>query len=154
MIYTKTVNTPANTPQASPVSSRMKLTKGFIYKVEFDFPPGSGGLHHLIILDGGFQVWPSTIGEDFHPDGYCISFDDSYLMAVDPFELVAYTWSPGTSYAHEVQVRIGLVTEEIYQARFLPSVALDLWQAMLKKQQAVQETQKQYIIQNPFPWLK
>jgi len=154
MIYTKTITTPANRLIASPLQSRILLTKGFIYKVEFDFPPGGGGLHHLVVLEGGFQLWPSTLGETFHPDGYCISFDDSYLMDSSPYELTAYTWSPGTSYDHEVQVRIGLVTEEIYQARFLPSVALDLWKSMLQKQQAIKEAQTNMIIENPFPWLR
>jgi hypothetical protein len=154
MIYTKTITTPANRLAASPLRSVIKLTKGFIYKVEFDFPPGSAGLHHLIIMDGGFQVWPSSLGETFHLEGYCISFDDSYLMDTAPFELSAYTWSPGTTYDHEVQVRIGLVTEDIYQARFLPGVALELWKTMLTKMQQEKAAQQAAILETPFPWIR
>ena len=158
MIYTTDVTTLKDTKADSPKQSILKVTKGFVYKVEVQFPPGCAGLCHIIICDGGFQIWPSTRGETWHSDGFTIAFDDSYLKQSAPFEFTIYSYNLDEKWPHTVQVRIGLVSNELFMARFLPSLtykyfieALDQWQA--EQRERLEEANLE-ILESPFSWVE
>ncbi len=128
-----------------------------VYKVEFDFPPGSAGLLGCAVFDGGYQVWPSSLGRWFTGDSIVIGFDDVYLKESAPYSFNIFTYNTDDTYDHLVNVRIGLVSSEIFMARFLPSMAYkEFAEALLqiqRDQRALAEQQQQEIITNPFPWM-
>lgn len=121
MIYTANITTVKNTAKTSLKKTVIRVTKGLVYKVEFYFPAGSAGLMGLAVFDGLFQVWPSSIGEFFLGDDLSISFDDLYLKESAPFEFQCYTYNTDDSYDHLVIPRIGLVSKDVFMARFLPT---------------------------------
>ena len=63
MIYSRYVNTLKVGDETLPKRTVLKVSRGLVYKVEVDFPPGPTGLLKVQIFDGGHQVWPSTPGE-------------------------------------------------------------------------------------------
>ena len=110
-----------------------------------------------MISDGGFQVWPSPLGSWFTGDSIVIGFDDVYLKESAPYQFNIFTYNDDDTYEHLIHVRIGLVTNEIFMARFLPSMAYkDFAEALLQiqaEQTVIVAEQAQGIINNPFPWL-
>ena len=121
MIYTANITTVKNTAQSSLKKTTIRVTKGLVYKVEFYFPSGPAGLMGLAVFDGLFQVWPSSVGEFFQSDDETISFDDLYLKDSAPYEFQCYTYNEDDTYDHKVGVRIGLVSSDVFMARFMPT---------------------------------
>lgn len=158
MIYSKRIWTEKSTNKATYKYTTLSITKGLIYKVEFYFPCGSAGLLAVAVFDSAYCVWPSNIGEWITGDDLLISFDDLYLKEQPPFEFTIVTANHDTAYKHQVAVRIGLVSKEIYQARFLPNKSWDYFANMLKELEREKETrliaQRAAILETPFSWLK
>lgn len=121
MIYAANITTPKNTAQTSLKRTRIRISKGLVYKVEFYFPTGSAGLMGIAVFDGLYQIWPSNVGEFFIGEDQVIAFDDMYLKESAPFEFQCCTYNTDETYEHFVEVRIGLVTSEVFLARFLPT---------------------------------
>jgi len=157
MIYTANVTTPNNTPKTSLKKTTINVTKGLVYKVEFYFPSGSAGLMGVAVFDGLFQVWPSSIGEFFVSDNETIRFDDMYLKEAAPYEFQVYTYNTDDTYNHIAAVRIGLVSNEVFLARFLPYKAYDYFTGLLQKmseeQAEMARQQAELIKETPFEWL-
>lgn len=120
MIYSADITTLADRKKTNLLRTTIRVTKGLVYKVEFYFPPGSAGLMGVAVFDGLYQVWPSTVGEFFTTDDETISFDDLFLKDAAPFTFQCYTYNLDTKHPHLVGVRIGLVSDEAFMARFLP----------------------------------
>lgn len=125
MIYNLDILTPPETFATEPLKTIMPVTNGLIYRVEIYFPPGPYGLLHCWINDGSYQVWPSHDGTAFRGNSLMISFDDLYLKELPPYELSVYTYNLDDTYEHSVMVRIGLVSKDVYLARFLPSIGYE-----------------------------
>lgn len=121
MIYSAKISTPANRSKGNLLMTEITVTKGLVYKVEFYFPPGPAGLMGVAVCDGLYQVWPSTVGEFFASDDETISFDDLFLKDAAPFKLQVYTYNVDTEHPHVVGVRIGLVSDLAFMARFVPN---------------------------------
>lgn len=155
MIYTADIDTDgAGTyPANAPMITTIKVTKGLVYRVEIEFPPGAAGLHHVVIFDGGYQVWPSTPGQTFHGGWSLIGFDDTYLKLSAPYEFKAYSWNLDDTYDHLVQVRIGMVSNEVFMARYLPTYAFEHFLNLIKAEKVLQEERKEIEPTTPFPWL-
>jgi len=121
MIYTANITTPANTARTIPRRTVLNVTKGLVYKVEFYFPTGSAGLMGVAVLDGLYQVWPSNGGEFFLGEHQLIAFDDLYLKESAPYAFEVITYNTDELYEHFVSVRVGLVSSDVFLARFLPT---------------------------------
>jgi len=157
MIYVANITTPKNTAVTALKRTRISVTKGLVYKVEFYFPSGSSGLMGVAVFDGLFQVWPSSVGEFFCSDNETISFDDLYLKEASPFEFQCYSYNTDDTYNHVLGVRIGLVSSEVYQARFLPFKGYDYFAQLVEdlaaERAALEKLQKELLEQTPFEWL-
>ena len=157
MIYIANITTPKNTAQTALKKTTISVTKGLVYKVEFYFPSGSAGLMGVAVFDGLFQVWPSSIGEFFVSDNETIRFDDLYLKEAAPYELQVYTYNTDDTYNHIAGVRIGLVSNEVFLARFLPYKSYDYFVQLLEQMSAEKaeqaRQQKDLIEETPFEWL-
>lgn len=125
MIYTANITTPKNRAKTNLKKTVLHVTKGLVYKVEFYFPPGSAGLMGVAVFDGLYQVWPSSVGEFFVGEDHVVSFDDMYLKESAPFEFQIYTYNTDDTHGHFVSVRIGLVSSEVFLARFMPTKGHD-----------------------------
>lgn len=125
MVYTKTITEAAAGAAASPSRHDMHFTLGLIYQFECYFPPGSSGLLHVSVWDGGYQVWPSEPGETFFGDNTLISFPDRYYIDSVRKALIIQSYNLDDTYAHVFQLRIGQVSEEAFIASFLPSMSMD-----------------------------
>lgn len=152
------LNTFPNRSLTNLARSQLRITKGLVYKVEVQFPYGSAGLSGIAIFDGAFSVWPSNIGEFFTGDNVVISFEDLYLKEQPPYHFDIYAYNLDDTHKHKVFVRVGLVSKEAYQARFLPHKTWDYFADMLKaledKKQEQAILQREKIIETPFSWLK
>lgn len=157
MIYTANITTPKDTAKTALKTTRINVTKGLVYKVDFYFPSGSAGLMGVAVFDGLFQVWPSSVGEFFVGEDMVIPFDDMYLMESAPFEFQVYTYNEDDTYNHFLAVRIGLVSKELFLARFLPTKSdeymLDLVTNMIAEQEARARMQREQLEQTVFEWM-
>lgn len=147
MIYIANITTKNLTEQPGLTKTVMKVTKGLVYKVEFYFPSGSAGLMGVAVFDGLYQVWPSNAGEFFVGEDQQISFDDLYMKDSAPYEFQCYTYNTDTEHPHFVSVRIGLVSSDVFLARFMPTrghdYLLKLRKQMLDERMAMAKEQMQ-----------
>lgn len=154
MIYSMHINTEHTTYATQPKRTPLLVVKGLVYKVEIDFPPGPSGLLKVQIYDGNHQVWPSTPGEYFASDHSTISFDETMLKMLEPFRYDVYTVNEDETYDHGIVVRIGMVSEVVYMARFLPTYANQDLMVLLEESKAAEIERQKAIISTPFSWLE
>ena len=158
LIYSKHISTVKKTDGLVYYKAQLHVTKGLVYRVEFYFPRGSAGLLGVAVYDGGFGVWPSNAGEFFTGDDELISFDDLYLKESAPYIFDIYTYNLDDTYDHVVDVRLGLVSKEAYQARFLPSIAwgefAEMMSRLLAEQAAKAAAQKEVTAEKEFSWVE
>jgi len=154
MIYTIDITTPPNTLLSSPLKSILRVTKGLVYKVEIEFPPGPCGFLYIAVFDGSYRVWPSSSDTWFHSDDKLISFDDCYLVENAPYSFSVFTFNIDDTYEHWCQVRLGVVSKEIFMARFLPSLSYKEMLEVISRLAQQQESLKMETIEQPFSWLK
>ena len=113
MIYVETITTPANTTKKDPLKTTMVLKPGVIHRLEIQAPPGAEFLHHLIVKQGIYQMWPSGRGRDFALEDTNIEFDEWYELPKNRAEIVVHTWNEDDTYAHIVIVRIGVLSKNV-----------------------------------------
>lgn len=158
MIYSLDITTPANTSSVDKKLTRMYVTKGLVYKVEVFFPPGSFGLLSCFINDGGYQCWPSTPGQAFIGNNNTIAFDDVYIKNSAPFIFDIFTWNLDETYEHMVIIRLGMVSADIYMARYLPTLAFDLYSEKIAQWEAEQRNEQERMLnttlKQPFSWME
>lgn len=157
MIYTANITTKEDTAKTSLKKTTIRVTKGLVYKVELYFPAGSAGLMGVAVFDGLYQVWPSSVGEFFVGEDQLISFDDLYFKEAAPFEFQCYTYNVDEEHPHFVSVRIGLVSSDLFVARFLP---LRVKQSMASIRGQIEKdrlelalSQREQLPQTPFKWM-
>jgi len=153
MIYTKDITTLKNTTKENPKKTVLKVTKGLVYRVEICLPPGPCGLLHIAIFDGGYQVWPYEYGESFSGDAETITFDDVYLKETEPFEFTILTYNEDDTFQHWCQIRIGLVSKEIFMGRFLPSIGFKELETVMTNILTAQEALRSGVTGKPLEWM-
>lgn len=157
MIYTASITTVKSTAVTSLKHTVLNITKGLVYKVEFYFPSGSAGLMGVAVFDSLFQLWPSTVGEFFNSDDETISFDDTYLKENAPFQLDVYSYNLDDTYDHVVDIRVGLVSQEVFMARFLPTKGYDYLMELTAKLALEQDqraaAQAEQLKESPYQWI-
>jgi len=157
VIFAATIKTVNKTDYGQVKHTPLKVTKGLVYKVDFYFPSGPSGLLGVAVFDGSFQVWPSTVGEWFKSDNETIRFDDMYLKESAPYQFDIFTYNDDTTYDHTLAVRVGLVSKEVFLARFLPTKGYDYMAELTRKLQLEQEqrmaAQAEIVTETPYEWL-
>jgi len=150
MVYRKTITTLSGVTEGRPTRTPFGVTKGLVYFFEVYFPSGSEGLLHATIYDGGYQIWPSTPRESFIGDDIYFPYDDLYIKESAPFEFTVYTWNEDDMYKHKVIIGIGLVSKDIFMARFLPSMMYEKFEKVYMNILKEQEKRKLAILKAPF----
>jgi len=146
MIFSSSITTVANTLEAGAKITRLPVAKGLVYKFEVEFPPGCCGLLHCQVFDGSYQVYPTSRNDSFHTDARVVSFDDSYLKTAAPFEFTVKTWNLDETNGHEIQVRLGMASNEAFMSRYMPSISWEKFQTVLAKASLEQEQMKKVAI--------
>lgn len=158
MIFIANISTPKDTKLAALKRTNLQVTSGLVYKVEFYFPPGSAGLMGVAVFDGLYQVWPSSVGEFFIGESQVIPFDDMYLKESPPFTFQIYTYNLDDTHAHSLSVRVGLVSKDVFLARFMPTMGDDYLNSLLKKMEAEKadraRVQKEKVPMTPTEWME
>lgn len=144
MDFSLTVTATKNNTIATPERSKLPVTKGIMYYKEMYFPPGSSGLLHVRVLHAGFPIFPSSLGQTLIGDNISFSYDDLYMVNAAPFHFTVEYWNEDEAFDHLFRVSFGVVSKEIYQARFLPTLQADaferVYERILKRQQDAQLT--------------
>jgi len=73
---------------------------------------------------------------------------------VAPFQFDIYTWNIAEDYPHGVTVRIGMVSSELYMARFLPTFGYKELRRVIAEETALQEKAREAVIATPFSWIE
>lgn len=110
MYYSKAIPIPANTTQADPVVTIIKLTEGTVRRVDVGFPTGCHGLAHIQVYHGGWQIVPWTRRQDLAWDGHFLEMPHTYPITDAPRNLKVLAWNEDSDYPHKVFV--GIVFEE------------------------------------------
>lgn len=102
-VYDLTV--PADTSQAAPVESEVKLITGTIRRVAIAFPPGCFDMVDVIIKEELMQISPANQGASHHWDNYTEVFDLEYPLTSPEPVIQLVGWSPGTKFQHVITFR-------------------------------------------------
>lgn len=149
MIFAATILTPINTLAAAPKKTVKILTKGIVYRIEVFYPPGPSGLVGARIRHSDVQLYPRERDEWFLGDNITISFEDTYFLSQPPWEWEIHTYNLDTAFEHTIQVRIGLMTEAEYTAKFAPTSEMEQIQSALDQLAAATENQYRPTGENP-----
>jgi hypothetical protein len=153
MIYSFDFAIPANTSFYDPKHNILPISKGLVYRVEFQFPYGVAGLAHVQVYDGGHQVWPSHPHNDFTGNNNTIAFDDLLLKSQPPFQLDLFGWNDDDTYQHTIYVRVGVVTQQVFMARFMPTITYDYFLEVLKRLEIEERERMAARLKSPFSWI-
>jgi hypothetical protein len=102
--FTKYISTPANTTEAAPLITRLKLTKGRLTGGFVYFPYGPAGTLHFLARIGIHQILPFNTGENFRLDDAVIPFNLGINLIHPPFSIDLVTWNDSSTYAHALTV--------------------------------------------------
>ena len=102
MYYFQEITVPANTTEASPQRTVLKVTAGIAREQWVMFPDGCYGLTHIQIRHHGWQVWPWDPRQSFHWNDYVFHIQDRYPFTAEPYEMVILTWNLDDVYDHTV----------------------------------------------------
>ena len=154
MIYSAETDTPKNTAKDDPKRTALKVTRGLVYRVEIQFPRGCAGLACCSVYDGGYSVWPSHPGDWFWGNANTIAFNDTYLKLVEPYEFNVLSYNLDDAYKHGILVRIGMVSHEVFMARFLPSYSWKYYKKMLDEMREEEERRRAEAAGAPLGWIE
>ena len=153
MIFSTRITLPLGGSVDSLVSQTLRVVLGLVYKVEIYFPSGSAGKARVAIKDGNYQVWPTTPNQFFRGSNILLQYDDLYFKNNKPAEFQVVGFNDCDTYDHSVIVRIGLVSEEEFKARFLPNYNISEQIRYLESLIAEQEMRKEEILAKPFSFI-
>lgn len=104
MDFLKYISTPANTTEADPLKTPLRLTAGRLTGGFIHFPAGPSGVLHFIAKIGEHQVLPFNTG-----DNYCLNHATVPLhLDIDLFEppyiIDLITWNDPTTNPHALTI--------------------------------------------------
>lgn len=102
MQYRFSLEIPAGTLEASPVSLEVPVSYGKLKRYVLFFPAGHAGKTFVQVWYRGRQILPTTLGAAFRGDDLVIDSPEDYPIFDPPFELELRGWSPGATYDHTV----------------------------------------------------
>lgn len=109
------ISTPANTTEASPLKTTVKLTRGRLTGGSLYFPSGPAGKLHFLAKIGVHQIIPFNTGQNIRLDDCVLPLSVGIDLLEPPYELLCETWNDSTLYAHVLTLVLHLepmITEE------------------------------------------
>jgi len=109
MIYSGEIVVPANTSKAIPISDQVDVVQGVVRKVWVRWRWGSANLCGCKVFRGGFQLWPSSLGEWFPSNVQDVAFDAEYEVTAEPFHFIIRAYNLDDTYDHTLWVGFSLL---------------------------------------------
>lgn len=104
MDFSKYISTPKDTPENSPLITRLKLTKGRLTGGLLYFPTGPAGLLHFRAEVSEHQILPFNTGENFRLNDCVLPFSLGIDLTEPPYIIDLVTWNDSTQYSHALTV--------------------------------------------------
>jgi len=98
------ITVPANTDEADPVISHVKVSPDVLHYIAVQFPPGCRGLAHVRVYANEHPVFPSDPAKDIAADSWTV--ESALIHQFDPgySELKIIAWNEDDTYEHTVTV--------------------------------------------------
>ena len=113
MLFTSTFTVPAATPAAAPHTEELVVAHGIIHQVEVAFLDGPEDEVNVVVRRALRQLVPTN------PEASVVG-NDTTVRAIlsEPIEEPPYllhidSWSPNSTYGHEVTVRVHILPREV-----------------------------------------
>jgi len=110
LLYAGSLSIPADTPLITPVSTTITLVAGRIVAITVKFAPGCHDMVGVRIKYGTTQIFPATADTWVYGDSESVKSGYDYPIDTSPYQLTVEGISPGTTYAHKIQVRVEMIT--------------------------------------------
>jgi hypothetical protein len=94
------ISTPANTTEADPLVTKIKLTRGRLTGGSLYFPSGPAGKLHFLARIGVHQIIPFNTGQNIRLDDAVLPLSIGIDLLEPPYQLDCETWNDSTLYAH------------------------------------------------------
>lgn len=108
MDYVQYISTPANTTEAEPLVTTLKLTRGRLSGGSVYFPSGPAGTLHLLIRVAIHQIFPFNVGQNLRLDNCVFPLSIGIDLLEPPYQVEIVTWNDSTLYAHVLTVCLQL----------------------------------------------
>jgi len=102
MIYAGHLVIPANRLKAVPLTTQIDVVEGVVQRVWVRWHWGPGNLCGVRIYRGGFQLWPTSLGEWFGSSIAETVFEGAYELTAEPLHFVIEGYNEDDTYDHEV----------------------------------------------------
>lgn len=122
MFYAWDINIPANRSSNDPVRQVLDIAVGVVTRVSIKFARGCHGQVKTRLEWDKFQFFPLSAGEWVTGDNEAVTSEEYFEIKTDPAKVVFLGCSPGTSYEHDVTVRITVLPKKL--ASMIPIINL------------------------------
>jgi len=110
MIYSKSLLVPANTPGDKPVSVEFEIEELYLTRLDVHFPDGCALMVKVRFMYGPKQLFPQPEDAWLVGNAETVSWDEMLRLWESPIKIRCEACSPGTSYQHQLAIR--LITKE------------------------------------------
>lgn len=110
-LYSKKLTVPINTSEDNPKPIEFIIKENLITKMEVGFPPGCSFMVGIKILYGIKRYWPEDPGTYLYGDSETVSWSEYQKLPEAYSKITVYGISPGTSYPHEIIIRMFTLPE-------------------------------------------
>lgn len=104
MDYVLYISTLANTTEADPKTTSLRLSRGRLSGGFLYFPRGPSGYLHFQARIGGHQIVPFNKDQSYRLNGCVVPFNLDIDFFEPPYMIDCVTWNTSTSHAHALTV--------------------------------------------------
>lgn len=115
MIYCKEISIPANTARAVQKLDQIDVVEGVVKRVWVRWRWGSADLAGCAIFRGGFQLWPTSLGEVFPSSIHETVFDEMYLVDDEPLHFIVRAYNTDDTFPHKLWVGFSVIRPKYSQ---------------------------------------
>lgn len=112
-VFTFDETIPKDRAFSDAIEKTLKLCPGILTKAIINIPAGVWFLARFQILDGLFNVLPSTEGQYYTGESSAESVDLWYPLEKEPFELTWKLWNLDDTYTHELILKLTVLPKEV-----------------------------------------
>lgn len=109
MIYCKEIVIPSGTAMKFPLRSQVDVVEGVVKRVWVRWRWGAADLAGCAIFRGGFQLWPTTLGEWFHSSEHETVFDEQYLVDDEPLHFIVKAYNEDDTFPHKLWIGFSVI---------------------------------------------
>ena len=108
MDFVEYISTPADTTEAEPLVTTLKLTRGRLTGGAVYFPAGPAGTLHVLFRIAGHQICPFNRGQNLRLNDCVFPLSIGIDILEPPYQVDIVTWNDSTLYAHALTISLQL----------------------------------------------